>query len=524
MNKKLSLLIISIIIGAAALAGALLCEKKIEKDSLRPTLNMSDEEIQAQPYFELVAAKGENRNIPCDIVSISHGDGYIHLYLPDNTDADHIAVYVRDAEGNYLARRVYDLTKKATIGPWEIVLDHHDLPVLYFNSDNPNIYKAMSSSSDKNIVCNGNIHMIVNSYDIQKNGWYREYLSSNDDKSSDHSASLQGRGNASWEWSVSKRSYTLRLGKSMNLLGMGKSKGWNLIGNAIDPSLLKNYVFNEISDEAGIPHQPRMRAVNLYVDGVYQGVYNLTTKIKEGTDRVPLTTGDYLFKIDPPKPDQPVYYTSTIENEDEDYVTVADLIYPEEASEEELENASRILQNFIDVIEDPVGKDLSEICDIDELARYYWIQEAGMNYDAWERSVYIYYTKNDGKIHFGPVWDMDLTLGFIHDRHGLTFDSPEGWNTRTYGWYDRLMADPEFVDVMNEAYQNGGVRDALFSGMDKFKDYKEQLGDDAYLNYSFFGRQNMGYSLDHGDSYDEYCSNMIEFYRQRIEWIDRNTE
>ena len=204
-----------------------------------------------------------------------------------------------------------------------------------------------------------------------------------------------------------------------------------------------------------------------------------------------------------------------------DVPPVADLVFPENASDGDIKTASIILQNFIDIIEDPAGKDLSAVCDVDELARYYWIQEASMNFDAWERSVYIYYLEQDQKIHFGPVWDMDLALGHTQDIHGLTFNQPEGWNTRRYGWYEKLLENEEFVRAMHDVYDKGGIGKVLLSGIDMFHKRKEELGNDAYLNYTFFGSNNRGLTLDFGESYDEYSDNMIDFYEKRINWIDR---
>ncbi len=199
---------------------------------------------------------------------------------------------------------------------------------------------------------------------------------------------------------------------------------------------------------------------------------------------------------------------------------VADLIYPQNASEESLQKAQFELQRFIDSIKDPSWKVMTDICDMDSLARYYWIQEVSMNFDSWDRSVYMYYLKNDKKIHMGPVWDMDLTLGYSFNRYGLKFDKPEGWITREHGWYDKLFEDKEFRRTVRDVYFNGGVRDAFIDGIEDFINSREQLGEDAYYSFLMYGYSNRGYTLNYGDTYDEYCDNMIEFYKKRLAWID----
>ena len=173
MNRRVSLLIISVIIGAAALAGALLCEKKSYEKLQRKTLMYTDEMILALPYFDLVVVGDEN-HIPSDIESYSLGDGEIHLMLPEDINMSNVVVYVRDADGNYLARRQLDLSQKVMIGPWEVVAEHHTLPVLYFNSEDPEVYMSMNAATTKDIICDGNVHICVGKDMAHEKGWYRE--------------------------------------------------------------------------------------------------------------------------------------------------------------------------------------------------------------------------------------------------------------------------------------------------------------------------------------------------------------
>ena len=56
------------------------------------------------------------------------------------------------------------------------------------------------------------------------------------------SGDLRGRGNATWK--MAKKSYRLKLGKKMNLLGQGRgeAKDWILLANHCDQTLLRNYI------------------------------------------------------------------------------------------------------------------------------------------------------------------------------------------------------------------------------------------------------------------------------------------
>ncbi|MCR5686972.1 MAG: CotH kinase family protein [Lachnospiraceae bacterium] len=524
MAKRFLFLLTACFVGAAALAGALLCERKSDIRAQRPTLECTDETILQLPYFDLLAAGNENRHLPTDVESYSLGDGMIHLILPEAVSPNAVAVYIRDKEGNYLARRVYDFTGKVMIGPWEVVLEHPSIPTVYFESEDPSVFSALNASADKNIICDGNMHICVGEEDSKENGWYREYLSASGDGSYKTTASLQGRGSTSWDVDR-KRSYSLRLKRSENLLGLGKNRNWNLIGNVFDRSLIRNVTFNEISRRAGIDYQPNMIDVNLYVDGVYQGVYTLTTKISRNKNRVALRGGDYFYRLDPPEPENPITYESMAWFGDGLAYPAADLLYPEMPSGREFAEASDILQTFITARDDPNVPGFDEICDLDSLARYYWIQEASMNFDACSRSTYFYYLRNDSKVHFGPVWDLDLTLGSPYEKEKVDFSGPEGWKIRELGWYSRLFMRPEFVSAVYDVYYNGGVREALLGGTAEFEKQRAILADEGRLNFLFYGSP-IEYEVptDHGSDYDSYCDNMIDFYKKRVQWIDAEME
>lgn len=519
MRKRLTISILCLVLGIVALVFAMLVERNNAKELTRQTFDLSDEMILEQPYFEIIASALENRNLKEDIVSYNLGDGYIHLVLPENVSRRNVVVYYRDENGNYLARREYDFRGSVTIGDWQIVVDKPILPTLYFCTDDASDFDNMLASASKEEICYGSMRICVDKDMARRNGWFTQYVSEAESKSAAYTASLQGRGSSSWECDK-KKSFTLRLEKSINILGMGAQKNWNLIGNAYDPSLLKNITFNNLSKKLGIKYQPKMQQVNLYVDGVYQGVYLITTKVKVSKNQVNLSKGDMLFRMDAPNPDQPILYESMTWFEDGNAYPVADLVYPENASEKNIEKAKEIIQRFINCVENPLNEDFDKFVDMDSLVKYYWIQEASMNFDAWQRSVYLYYVEREDKMYLGPVWDMDLTLGSPYEKAYMTFDEPEGMRICNAGWYTKLFQRQEFARAVIDYYKNKGVREALYESVEDFYKEKEKLSSDGYLNYVFFGHSNMGTTINYGDSYDEYCDNMINFYKERLDYID----
>lgn len=519
VRNKIVIAAIIFVISVSAVIGTIKYENIARNRYIIPNGGYTDEMILENGYFDILVPAAENRNLPSDVESYCFGDEYVHLVLPSNVSEKNLCFYVRNEQGEYLARRVCDFTQEVSIGPWQIVVDRPSIPTMYFETNNADDYEQMLASEDTLLLCEGKMQICVDKEVARKNGWYSEYLSSEKPNENEYSAALQGRGSSSWDCE-SKKSFTLRLGKSMNLLGMGSNRNWNLIGSAYDPSLLKNTVFNEISQNAGIKYQPNMIHINLYVDGKYQGVYILTTKMAVSKDRIALGKHDFLYKMDPPSADQPIPYESITWFPDGNMDPVADLVYPKDANDRQKEQAAKLLQRAINAIEDPTSEELPDIIDMDSFVRYYWVQEASMNFDAWQRSVYMYYSSADGKMHLGPVWDMDITLGSPYEKAGMSFDTPEGFRIKNAGWYSKLFERADFISSVVNMYYDDGIRQALLDGIEEFDTQKQALGEDGVLNFKVYGHANQGTTIIYGDDYESYCSNMIDFYKQRIEWID----
>ena len=98
---------------------------------------------------------------------------------------------------------------------------------------------------------------------------------------------IKGRGNATWD--MAKKPYNIKLDESADLLGMGSAKGWCLLANYADTSLLRNHVVYHLAEEAGIPFTMDSQTVDLYLNGIYNGAYLMTEKVEIGKNRVDIT-------------------------------------------------------------------------------------------------------------------------------------------------------------------------------------------------------------------------------------------
>ena len=272
---------------------------------------------------------------------------------------------------------------------------------------------------------------------------------------------LSAHGNSSWDYSK-KKPYNLKLPQKEDLYGMGKAKKWVLLGNYLDHSMLRNRIAAEMANAAGMEYVPDTVFVDLYADGSYRGTYQLSERLQIQKNRVNIRDlEEKTEEINEKDLEQYQYLAEgaantkeyiensykyyDIPNDPEDitggylmefqqwnrYGTKAksgfitsrgqaiSLKGPEYASKAQVEYIRGFVQDMEDAIysEDGYnskGKHYSEYLDVDSLINAYLIQEISENVDSTYSSFYMWKDsdkKGDGRIHFGPVWDMDFTYG-----------------------------------------------------------------------------------------------------------------
>ena len=272
---------------------------------------------------------------------------------------------------------------------------------------------------------------------------------------------ITSHGNSSWDYSK-KKSYNLKLPQKEDLFGMGSAKKWVLLSNYLDHSMLRNKTAEEMAKAIGMDYVLDSVFVDLYADGSYRGTYQLSERMQIQKNRVDIRDleekteklNDKALKEYPHKAEGAAKVSEYIENSykyydipnDPDDITGGYLLQlqqwnrygiksdsgfvtsrgqaveidgPEYASKAQVEYIRAFVQDMEDAIysEDGYnskGKHYSDYMDVDSLIDAYLLQEFSENIDATNTSFYMWKEsdkKGDGRIHFGPVWDMDLTYG-----------------------------------------------------------------------------------------------------------------
>lgn len=372
------------------------------------------------------------------------------------------------------------------------------------------------------------------------------------------------RGNSSRMFN--KKNYRIKLvsdngdGSPQNLplLGMSTENDWALHGPFLDKTLMRNYMWMNISAEI-MGYAPDVRFCELILDGEYQGVYLLMETIKEDEYRVNLSDYEegasetsYLLRMDAAEDGNVIndymQYTFRMEfslsQGNPMQVTSStgiQILYPQE--EYQTQEVIDFIQRDISRIErglyssDMVSSeyDYSREIDVDSFVNYYILQEFLVNNDAFSRSTY-FYRDIRGKLTIGPVWDYNNVLNnfmrsFDYDRLYLP----------NRGWYGELMKDETFVNRVLERYEE--LRETYLSDeylLNYIQDTAAYLGpavarNDAVWGFSYDPNQlnsfqrhtpREGETLEevNPSSYEQAVEWMSEYILDRAEWLDDNIE
>ena len=230
---------------------------------------------------------------------------------------------------------------------------------------------------------------------------------------------IRGRGNSTWEW-YAKKPYKFKLDAKSKLLGLEKAKDWNLLANYRDVTDMMNALAFETARLMGMPHTNHTRFVEVFLNGDYIGLYQLTEKIEVDDNRVDIDRKEgVLFSLD--ADDGPSLSPYNGDNcWSEVFRLPLCVKYPDEPSAAQVQAVRSdfaVLERAIQAGDYALA---DSMMDMDSYIHMLQLHEYLYNVEMdAPRSMYVYRDK-DGKYTFGPVWDWDA---------GFDFD----WTTMTTG-------------------------------------------------------------------------------------------
>ena len=337
---------------------------------------------------------------------------------------------------------------------------------------------------------------------------------------------IRGRGNSTW--SFPKKPWKVKLNSKASLLGMPADKEWALLANYADRTLIRNIVAMKLSEICGFSWTPRMRSVEVFLNGKYQGVYTLCEHKKVSSDRVDIdlvgendnegdaVTGGYYLEIEEQQDETTCWWTS---------MGVPMMFSdPEEPTAQQLAYVKGLFDSFEKALK---AKDFSEstgypkYIDVDSFVDYYIVQELTKNIDGnLRKSTFI--TKERGKkLEMYHLWDFDLTLGNCGYFWGDVGNGPENFWIKLDKWYPYLFKDPAFVDKVKNRWNEL---------MPEFERIPEFIDDQTltlakaqvrnFQVWSIWESVDWVYFPSLG-SYEKEVDYLKEFYTKRLQWLDR---
>ncbi len=98
---------------------------------------------------------------------------------------------------------------------------------------------------------------------------------------------IKGHGNTTWL--EDKKSFGIMLHNPSDLFGMGVSYSWILMANCLDNTMFANTLVYNMAREAGMKYSPELHYADLYLNGEYNGLYQIAEKNEVGTERIDIT-------------------------------------------------------------------------------------------------------------------------------------------------------------------------------------------------------------------------------------------
>ena len=268
--------------------------------------------------------------------------------------------------------------------------------------------------------------------------------------------------------------------KKVNILGMGKDNNWALLAPYADKSMMRDLLAFEVS-RPWMEYTPQGRYCELYLDGIYYGVYILTEVVSKGSHRINIPdpgdsgddlTGGYIMEVDRADEMTHVSKYHPVSNNGTPYSNR--YIYFQYDSPDYVDltrDQVKYINGYIDQMESalwnyrPSGTATYEsYIDVDNFIDYQIAMELGHNVDAYRLSGKFFKRRDSEDPRFKMVvWDMNLAYG--------NADYYDAWRTDTWiykstnnllfsagdaylipFWWYKLNSNPNYVTALKKRW------------------------------------------------------------------------
>lgn len=391
--------------------------------------------------------------------------------------------------------------------------------------------------------------------------------------------SLHGRGNSTFAYK--KKPYQLKLPQKVSLSGMNKGKTWLLLANYLDLSLLRNKITLDLCREIGIPYALDSRMVDVYINGLYNGLYLMTEKIQINKQRVNITDLEEVTQevndkaldsyptFNEKTKELPIFRGYEIPVDPEDvtggYILEMEKSYrlrdnidngfktdkglsitikePTCASRAQVHYIGTLFNDFHEAVwakngVSPVtGTYYADYIDLPSFARKFLVEEFSKNYDAQASSQFFFKDSDavDGRIYAGPCWDYDLSFGNIRTGNFYNGSLPNGVyvtaSSSKANLYWLLSRHDDFMAEVAAAYHDdlapairillGEAEPSGGSQLQSIDAYVAAMDASARMNFVRWPAANVkGYYTGSGKNFDASVKYLRNFIAKRLAFLD----
>ena len=341
---------------------------------------------------------------------------------------------------------------------------------------------------------------------------------------------IRGRGNSTWQF-FDKKAYKLKFTVKTDLFGMGAAKKWVLLANALDESMMRNYLAFNLGKALGLEFTSDCQFLNLYINGQYKGVYLLCEQVQEGSNRVNINTSpvgqvDTGYLLEGINNASPVDYKTFKLNDVNGkslgkgaftfIIKSPDII---QCTEEQKNFISDYVAKANEAIFNKDWDGIQKYIDVDSFVNMFLLDEILLN-QYMGYSFYLY-KKQGGKLFMGPAWDFDQACG--SSSHGGS--GYKGWYAGSeLQWFTTLIEMPQFKELVSKRYQEKktairGMLNTIDSTVNKYS------FDFAMSNYVFntFGDPNRWrtmYEIASCKTYKDHIIYLKTWLTNRFIWME----
>lgn len=228
-------------------------------------------------------------------------------------------------------------------------------------------------------------------------------------------AKMKGFGDAVWR--MTKKTYLLTFDEKINLLGVGTgaANDWVLSANHADPGLLRNYLAYNAAKTVltNIPYVTGSMFVQLYINGEYEGVYQVVERVQFDENRLNYTfeagvnDTNYLVMLDFEADTQ----IDSVSGENCFAISSKKYyIANEGVTTKQCTYVSNYYNSMITAVNNGTQSQVEQYLDIDSLVDTYILHELFKNGDVGNSRFYMVKEKG-GKIVFTAPFDFYRSAG-----------------------------------------------------------------------------------------------------------------